>query len=476
MEHTVEELRVALVERESSLLTRVEKSLLDQIALRDNLAKISHNLEMTIDGLKDENKGLKKELATANQSNQSYLGERTQFQQYVQQLQTEGQQLIARVAELEAQIEVQKQAIESINQEKQDMKTTHETEWKSSSSKHLEEMTLLNNRYQMELRNTNELRREKDFLTSENNQLGQTVVTIEESLEETEKKLFKTVQANKELRAEKESLSLQLRGCQRQMQDLSIEVGDIKQKEVWQNLENELKKKEKLKEKERIESIVAELDDLSQKFQSAVKELDKRKVAEDELKSLNDELYRENMKLASELKTKKAQLGAAEDEITRAVAATAAAIAAATAAGAYKVISGMREEHSPDGKVYYLTCLKCKEWEELQQASMDSLTRLTDELGGKESALAANESALAAKESALAVAIEQNAAVSKEYKDRRDEMLSIISSFQSSIQPTPVAALPTVPAPPPPPAAAAAVTVPGVPVQAKKSSKNTAKP
>ena len=149
-------------------------------------------------------------------------------------------------------------------------------------NKQQEEFRLLHTKYQHELQSSTELRREKEYLTSENTSLSATVVTIEESLEETEKKLYKTNQINKELRAERESLSLQLRGTQRQLQDINIEVADIKQKEVWQTMENELSKKEKEKEKNKVNDIVAELDELGMKFQACVKELDLHKAQQGE--------------------------------------------------------------------------------------------------------------------------------------------------------------------------------------------------
>ena len=278
MENNVQELRNTLVSTETALLRRVEKSLLEQIALRDSLATISADLEKTISGMK-------KDLETANTtiSNQQmqinqFQEERMRFQQYIPQLEAQTIELTTKVATLEKEGEEQRQgrALE------QEAHVRNQTIMKKLE----EDYRLLNNKYQHELQSSTELRREKDFLTSENASLSATVITVEESLEETEKKLYKSNQANKELRAERESLSLQLRGTQKQLQDINIEVADIKQKEIWQSMENELSKKEKEKEKQKVNDIIAELDELGIKFQTCVKELDLHKTQQGKCISL----------------------------------------------------------------------------------------------------------------------------------------------------------------------------------------------
>ena len=347
MENNVQELRNTLVSTETALLGRIEKSLLEQIALRDSLATISADLEKTISGYK---KDLETANTTINKKEEEIINLQancSQFQRHAVQLEAQTIHLTTKIAALEKEGEEQRQgrALE------------HEENVRNQTimKKQEEEYRLLHTKYQHELQSSTELRREKDFLTSENTSLSATVITIEESLEETEKKLYKSNQLNKELRTDRESLSLQLRGTQRQLQDINIEVADIKQKELWQTMENELSKKEKEKEKKKVNDIVAELDELSLKFQTCVKELDHHKTQQgtwtvmlgafiflcfflnilsfnlslltmtntqisssnnkqkEDMRALNDMLYQENKKILTEktlLSTKLAAAGA----------------------------------------------------------------------------------------------------------------------------------------------------------------------
>jgi Lhr-like helicase len=147
MENIVMDLREALVEKEATLLDRVEKSLLDQITLREQLATTSREMGGTIQSLRTE-------LAAALQVTAAQKADI--------------ERLTARLA--------------------------------AAAAKHRDELVLLNNRYQAELYASSELRREKDGLTAEARALAATVATLEEALEATEKKLAKANAALKEIK------------------------------------------------------------------------------------------------------------------------------------------------------------------------------------------------------------------------------------------------------------------------------------
>jgi DNA repair exonuclease SbcCD ATPase subunit len=179
MENIVMDLREALVEKEATLLDRVEKSLLDQITLREQLATTSREMGGTIQSLRTE-------LAAALQVTAAQKADI--------------ERLTARVAAADAQLSANVTTIMNFTQEKADVVAQKDAEAAAAAAKHRDELVLLNNRYQAELYASSELRREKDGLTAEARALAATVATLEEALEATEKKLAKANAALKELK------------------------------------------------------------------------------------------------------------------------------------------------------------------------------------------------------------------------------------------------------------------------------------
>jgi chromosome segregation ATPase len=78
----------------------------------------------------------------------------------------------------------------------------------------------------------NEKERECDYLSAEVSTTRATLETIETEFEVNEKKLLKREKEIKSLLGERDNLSLQLRGCQRELQQLNQVMGDIKQVRV----------------------------------------------------------------------------------------------------------------------------------------------------------------------------------------------------------------------------------------------------
>ena len=179
MENIVMDLREALVEKEATLLDRVEKSLLDQITLREQLATTSREMGGTIQSLRTE-------LAAALQVTAAQKADI--------------ERLTARVAAADAQLGANVTTIMNFTQEKADVVAQKDAEAAAAAAKHRDELVLLNNRYQAELYASSELRREKEGLTAETRALAATVATLEEALEATEKKLVKANAALKELK------------------------------------------------------------------------------------------------------------------------------------------------------------------------------------------------------------------------------------------------------------------------------------
>ena len=179
MESIVVDLREALVEKEAVLLNRVEKSLLEQISLREHLATVSRDMGETVLGLRTE-------LMAAVQV------------KTVQHAEIE--RLTAKVAALDAQVAANVATIMNFGQEKADIAAQKDAEAMAAAAKHRDELVLLNNRYQAELYASSELRREKEGMGADNKSLAATVATLEEALETTEKKLVKANASVKDLK------------------------------------------------------------------------------------------------------------------------------------------------------------------------------------------------------------------------------------------------------------------------------------
>jgi chromosome segregation ATPase len=82
-----------------------------------------------------------------------------------------------------------------------------------------------------------ELKRDNEFLTSERSQLIINLETTEETLELTQEKLTKNEKETKKLIEERNNFSIQLKGSQKELQQMQMEVTNIRNKELWVAME-----------------------------------------------------------------------------------------------------------------------------------------------------------------------------------------------------------------------------------------------
>jgi chromosome segregation ATPase len=80
----------------------------------------------------------------------------------------------------------------------------------------------------------------QDQLTSERSELVLNLESSDEALELTQEKLTKHEKETKKLTDERNTFSIQLKGAQRELQQMQMEVTDIRNKELWVAMEGDL--------------------------------------------------------------------------------------------------------------------------------------------------------------------------------------------------------------------------------------------
>jgi chromosome segregation ATPase len=89
-----------------------------------------------------------------------------------------------------------------------------------------------------------ELKRDNEFLTSERSQLVLNLESSDEALELTQEKLTKLEKETKKLTDERNTFLIQLKGSQKELQKMQMEVTDIRNKELWVQMEGDLQVKD----------------------------------------------------------------------------------------------------------------------------------------------------------------------------------------------------------------------------------------
>jgi len=81
--------------------------------------------------------------------------------------------------------------------------------------------------------------------------------------------------------------------------------------------------------------------------------------------------------------------------------------------------------------VYYLTCLKCAEWARLQQASLDAVARLAEDVAARDEQLTTLRTDADGHAAARAAAERRRDAVEQEHRRRTEEMLGILRAREA---------------------------------------------
>jgi chromosome segregation ATPase len=149
-----------------------------------------------------------------------------------------------------------------------------------------------------------ELKRDNEYLTSERSQLIINLESSEETLELTQEKLMKNEKERKHVFEEKNNLAIQLKGSQRELQQIQMEVNDIRNKELWASMEGQLQVKDKAKDdEERQKELVLNLAAANGKEEELQKKTVEMRSLRSELASalsINKELSRDKEYLTSE--------------------------------------------------------------------------------------------------------------------------------------------------------------------------------
>ena len=286
---------------EKALLLRVEKSLLEQLALKNSVnAKekeivglkrdvagmkldadnLKQTNTQTIDKLKADMKKFQQDRCTEQQSTQALTYSMQAAQTKLKELEMDSQACRRTIDNLQSsQRQSTSKALEETKQMNANLQSCREREEEASAGlkklqKEFSEMsskkdaelkakTTATATIQSQLTSANnivkDLQRDKDCLTSEHTSVSATLETIESELETMTKKYTKLQKEGKVVMSERDNFSLQLKGCQKELQALNLVVADIKQKELWASMEGGLQATSNASKADEIDGLNREL-------------------------------------------------------------------------------------------------------------------------------------------------------------------------------------------------------------------------
>jgi hypothetical protein len=141
----------------------------------------------------------------------------------------------------------------------------------------------------------------QEYLTSERSELVLNLETSENELETCQVKLTKHEKETKILSDERNTFSIQLKGSQKELQKMQMEVTDIRNKELWLQMEGELQVKEKAKaDAEKQKELVSNLAVAKAKEEELLKKTVETRSLRNELASAlsaNKELTRDKVRI-----------------------------------------------------------------------------------------------------------------------------------------------------------------------------------